>query len=159
MEDAVDILMDFLECAVHTILHTRQIYPSHIFEQRMKYGTNSVCKLSTFSFLSVALLICAAVYLVITLVLLWMTLYIRCDCLIFLQCLVIVTNETLCSATATSEHCWFWTYSHHRNASIKTIIHRLVSCHTKSSKQLLNFLVFIRRECLAVQAFGCVHVH
>lgn len=61
MEDAVDILMDFLECAVHTILHTRQIYPSHIFEQRMKYGTNSVCELSTFSFLSVALLICAAV--------------------------------------------------------------------------------------------------
>ena len=90
-------------CCSHHITHATNISKSHIRAEdeiwcEFRLWTIILC------FLSVALLICAAVYLVITLVLLWMTLYIRFDCLIFLQCLVIVTNETLCSATATSEH-------------------------------------------------------
>ena len=42
MDDTLDVLMDFLECAVHTILYARQIYPSHLFEQRMKYGDSQL---------------------------------------------------------------------------------------------------------------------
>ena len=38
MEDIYDILTDFLECAIHTVLYTRGIYPAHLFEQRVKYG-------------------------------------------------------------------------------------------------------------------------
>ena len=36
----VDILMDFVEASVHTILYARQIYPTMLFEQRVKYGEN-----------------------------------------------------------------------------------------------------------------------
>lgn len=36
--EVTDILLDFLECSVHMILYTREIYPLGIFEQRMKYG-------------------------------------------------------------------------------------------------------------------------
>ena len=36
----VDALMDFVEASVHTILYARQIYPSMVFEQRVKYGVN-----------------------------------------------------------------------------------------------------------------------
>lgn len=32
------IYLEFVESAVHTLLHARGIYPKHIFEQRSKYG-------------------------------------------------------------------------------------------------------------------------
>jgi hypothetical protein len=36
----VDVLIDFLEAAVHTVLHAREIYPPYIFELRNKYNVN-----------------------------------------------------------------------------------------------------------------------
>ena len=35
--EIADVLLEFLECAIHSILYTRKIYPSEIFEPRMKY--------------------------------------------------------------------------------------------------------------------------
>lgn len=35
---AADILLEFLEVAIHNIIYIRHIYPSSIFERRKKYG-------------------------------------------------------------------------------------------------------------------------
>eukprot|EP00903_Cladosiphon_okamuranus_P017527 g16142.t1 len=37
-EAMVDILVEFLETAVHSLLHARRLYPPDIFERRRKYG-------------------------------------------------------------------------------------------------------------------------
>ncbi|CAM9684834.1 unnamed protein product [Chrysoparadoxa australica] len=33
-----DAIVDFLECCIHCILQTREVYPASIFERRKKYG-------------------------------------------------------------------------------------------------------------------------
>ena len=35
----VDTTLDFVECCVHTVLHTRGIYPPQAFEERRLFGT------------------------------------------------------------------------------------------------------------------------
>ncbi|CBJ29113.1 HORMA domain protein [Ectocarpus siliculosus] len=37
-EAVVDILVEFLEAATHSLLHSRRAYPQDIFERRRKYG-------------------------------------------------------------------------------------------------------------------------
>ncbi|CAM9259090.1 unnamed protein product, partial [Pylaiella littoralis] len=37
-EAVVDILVEFFEAAVHSLLHARRVYPQDIFERRRKYG-------------------------------------------------------------------------------------------------------------------------
>ncbi|CAN0369266.1 unnamed protein product, partial [Scytosiphon promiscuus] len=34
----VDIVVEFLEAAIHTLLQSRRAYPQDIFERRRKYG-------------------------------------------------------------------------------------------------------------------------
>jgi mitotic spindle assembly checkpoint protein MAD2B len=34
----VDVLIEFLECVVHTVLRQRNIYPPSVFEKKLKYG-------------------------------------------------------------------------------------------------------------------------
>jgi mitotic spindle assembly checkpoint protein MAD2B len=36
----VDILIDFLEVAIHAVLYAREVYPPFLFEQRRKYSVN-----------------------------------------------------------------------------------------------------------------------
>ncbi len=36
----LELRLEFLECAVHTILHTRHIYPEVLFEQRKFLGVS-----------------------------------------------------------------------------------------------------------------------
>ncbi|CAM9221434.1 unnamed protein product [Laminaria digitata] len=37
-EAMTEIVVDFMEAAVHTLLHARRVYPQDIFERRRKYG-------------------------------------------------------------------------------------------------------------------------
>lgn len=36
--DVSDVVLEFYECVIHAILKARQVYPEHLFTQRMKYG-------------------------------------------------------------------------------------------------------------------------
>ena len=40
MVTAADVLLDFVETCVHTILYSRNVYPAMLFEQRARYGAN-----------------------------------------------------------------------------------------------------------------------